>query len=102
MTRIEHIVRTPGACGGKPRIAGTRIRVLDIAYYYNAGWTVDNIAEELEITPGQIHAALSYYFDHKAEIDDELRQDAEFAEQAAQEYQQARREVEARMMKRKP
>ena len=26
----EHIVATPGTCGGKPRIAGTRIRVQDI------------------------------------------------------------------------
>ncbi|MEO0014001.1 MAG: hypothetical protein RLZZ535_2390 [Cyanobacteriota bacterium] len=27
---LEHIEITPGVCGGKPRIAGHRIRVQDI------------------------------------------------------------------------
>ncbi|ETW94262.1 MAG: hypothetical protein ETSY1_35615 [Candidatus Entotheonella factor] len=26
----KHVDATPGVCGGKPRIAGTRIRVQDI------------------------------------------------------------------------
>jgi len=40
MTRITgpiekiHVTLTPGVCGGKPCIAGTRIRVLDI-YVWN-------------------------------------------------------------------
>jgi len=29
-----HITQTPGVCGGKPRIAGHRIRVQDIAIEY--------------------------------------------------------------------
>jgi hypothetical protein len=30
----EHIVLTPGTCGGKPRIAGHRIRVQNIAIWH--------------------------------------------------------------------
>jgi hypothetical protein len=31
----EHIKITPGVCGGKPRLAGHRIRVQDIAICYD-------------------------------------------------------------------
>ncbi|WP_008312135.1 DUF433 domain-containing protein [Leptolyngbya sp. PCC 6406] len=33
-TIAEHIEITPGVCGGKPRIAGHRIRVQDIAAWH--------------------------------------------------------------------
>lgn len=66
---IEHIVSDPGKHDGKPYIAGTGIKVQFIAALHNAGWTVDDLTEEYELTPGQIHAALSYYYDHKQEID---------------------------------
>lgn len=51
-------------------IAGTRVRVQDI--YAQAevhGRTPDEIVEELpHLTLGQVHAALSYLFDHRADI----------------------------------
>ena len=31
---VEHIVKTPGVCGGRACIAGHRIRVLDIAAWH--------------------------------------------------------------------
>jgi len=37
------IVRTPGTCGGRPRIAGTRITVEKIAIDFNAGMTPQQI-----------------------------------------------------------
>ncbi len=64
-----NIVKTPDVCFGRPRISGTRTRVQDIAIFHNAGWNVDKIADELDLTPGQVYAALSYYSDHKEEID---------------------------------
>jgi uncharacterized protein (DUF433 family) len=70
---IGLIVSTPGICGGKPRIVGYRITIQNIAVLYNAGWNVNTIAEELGITPGQVFAALSYYSDHKDEIDEAIR-----------------------------
>ena len=70
---IEHIVSTPDTSGGQPRIAGSRIRVQDIAVYNNAGWAPITIADELDLTLSQIYAALSYYLDHKDEIDRAIR-----------------------------
>jgi len=69
---IEHIVSSPDTCGGKPRIAGTRTTVQNIAVYYNGGWSIEEIAEQLSLTMGQVSAALSYYFDHKDEIDQSI------------------------------
>ncbi|MEK7732296.1 MAG: DUF433 domain-containing protein, partial [Planctomycetota bacterium] len=33
---IAHIEATPGVCGGRPRIAGHRIRVQDIAVWHES------------------------------------------------------------------
>jgi uncharacterized protein (DUF433 family) len=70
---IEHIVATPDICGGKPRIEGTRVRVQDVvAFSVNGGWSAEQIAEEVDVTPAQVYAALSYYYDHQAEIDAQI------------------------------
>jgi uncharacterized protein (DUF433 family) len=67
---------------GQPRayIAGTRVRVQDI--YAQAeihGRTPEEIVEGLpHLTLGQVHAALSYLHDHRAEILRELREDETF------------------------
>ncbi|MHB8625537.1 MAG: DUF433 domain-containing protein [Aggregatilineales bacterium] len=74
---IEYIVTDPHLFHGKPHIAGRRIRVEDIAGYHNAGWTVETIADQFDLTPAEIYAALSYYSDHKQEIDQTIREDAE-------------------------
>jgi uncharacterized protein (DUF433 family) len=69
---------------GHPRvfIAGTRVRVPDI--YAQAeihGHTPEEIVEGLpHLSLGQVHAALSYLYDHREEILNELREDAEFVE----------------------
>lgn len=82
---ITHIVSTPNVCGGRPRIDGTRIRVIDIVDAYedpdpNNRWDIDRIVEEFEVTPAQIHAALAYYHDHRDEIDQAMKDDEAFAE----------------------
>src|SRR5918911_1655987 len=64
-----HIVSTPGVLGGKPRIAGHRISVQDVAIWHERmGMSVDEIATEYNLTLGEIYAALSYYHDHREEI----------------------------------
>ena len=46
------------------------------------GRTPDQIIDAFpHLTLAQVHAALSYYFDHRSEIQDNLRQDEEFVEQ---------------------
>jgi uncharacterized protein (DUF433 family) len=64
------IVRRPGVSGGEPIIVGTRIPVWEIVERVRAGQSPEDIAEGLPpLTPALVHAALSYYFDHRDEID---------------------------------
>ena len=78
----RHIEITPGIAGGKPRIAGRRITVQNIAVWHERmGKSIDEIAVEHNLSFADIHAALAYYFDHRAEIDAALRQDEAFAEE---------------------
>ena len=72
---IIHIVSTPGVRGGQPRIDGHRITVADVALAYEGArgrWGTGRIAEEFGLTLGQIHAALSYYFDYQTAIDRQI------------------------------
>lgn len=64
-----HITQTPGVCGGKPCIAGRRIRVQDVYLWHEVmGMDPGSIAREYNLTMAQVHAALTYAFDHLPEI----------------------------------
>lgn len=77
----QHIEVTPGVAGGKPRISGHRITVRDVAIWHErVGMSADEIAAEHGLTLGEVHAALSYYFDHRAEIQQSIREGESFAE----------------------
>jgi len=77
-SRIE---RTPGVLGGKARIAGRRISVQHIAALHDrGGWNADEIASEYDLTLAEVYAALSYYFEHREEIDATAAEDEEFVE----------------------
>jgi uncharacterized protein (DUF433 family) len=71
----EHIVITPGICGGKPRIAGHRIKVSHVAVLHERqGQTAAEIvAGHPGLTLADVYAALAYYHDHRGEIDAEIR-----------------------------
>lgn len=77
----EHIEVTPGVCGGKPRIAGHRIRVEDIAIWHERmGLSPDEIVSQYPtITLADVYAALAYYHDHLEEIRQQIQDDEEFA-----------------------
>lgn len=81
---IDHIVRDPDKHGGKPHIAGKGLTVQYIAELYKLDYTVDDLVEGFDLTPGQVHAALSYYFDHQAEIDEAIRESRAAAQAALQ------------------
>lgn len=84
MSKIyPYITENPDICFGRPCIEGTRIRVLDIAIEYERlGHSPDQIAESHPgLTLAQIHAALTYYYEHMKEIDRTIRADRELAEQ---------------------
>jgi len=73
----RHIEITPGICGGRPRIAGHRIRVQDVAVWHEQmGLSADEIVSRYpQITLGDVHAALAYYYDHRGEIRQNMEED---------------------------
>ena len=84
----ERIVKTPGTCGGRARIAGHRVRVQDIVIWYeHQGMTPDEIVSHIpSITLADVHSALAYYFDHVKEIQEEMRADRVYAEEFRRNY----------------
>jgi uncharacterized protein (DUF433 family) len=79
---MPRIVKTPGTCGGKPRIDGHRIKVEHIAVCHERmGMNPDEIVtSHPSITLAQVHAALAYYYEHKAEIDADIEEGERFIE----------------------
>ena len=94
----RHIEVTPSVCGGKPRISGRRITVQNVALWHEReGKTVDEIATEFDLSLGEVHAALAYYFDHKAEVDRRITEGEAYAEaMRRQSISVLRRKMEAR------
>ncbi len=76
----QHIEITPGICGGKPRIAGTRIRVQDIYVWYELqGRSADTIvADYPHLSVADVYAALMYFWDHRDEIKQQMQADDAF------------------------
>jgi uncharacterized protein (DUF433 family) len=77
-----HIEIVEGAGGPKARIAGSHIRVQDVAIWYEKmRMTADEIVENYPtINHAEVFAALSYYWDHRDEIDRQIAEDDAFAE----------------------
>jgi uncharacterized protein (DUF433 family) len=67
------------------RIAGTRLTVGEIALMHIHGdSSVDWIVENFDaVNHAQVYAALSYYYDHQAEIDDYMKRAEAFVESKA-------------------
>lgn len=70
-TEHPHIVKVPGVGGGEPVIAGTRVAVAFIARLVQAGEEPSEIvAAYPSLAPAAVYDAVSYYLDHRAEIDE--------------------------------
>jgi uncharacterized protein (DUF433 family) len=68
----SHLVSTPDVLNGRPRIDGHRISVSDVVnLHVRLNAPVSEIAEDYGLSLAQVHAALAYYYDHRAEIDAE-------------------------------
>jgi uncharacterized protein (DUF433 family) len=81
----QHIESTPGVCGGKPRVARHRITVQNVAIWHERmGMSADKIADEHGLSLSEVYAALAYYADNRAEIDEAIRTDEEFVSQLRQ------------------
>ena len=67
------LTRTPGICGGRLRIDGTRITILQITTLYKRGLSAEDIADQYpHLTLAQVYAALAYYHANREEVEAEL------------------------------
>ena len=74
---IAHIAVDPSIRGGRPHLAGTRITVGDVVLLHlRLGQSLAEIAGRHDVALGALHAAMAYYYDHRAEIDRALEEDA--------------------------
>ncbi len=74
LTENSFIVRRAGDLPGLPCILNTRIAVEQIASYFKDGWGVTEIERDLPLlTREEIEAAIQYYLNHRAEIEQDLR-----------------------------
>jgi uncharacterized protein (DUF433 family) len=77
---INLISSNPKVRGGRPCIAGTGLRVSDVMMvhlYHNQ--TPDEIAAGYAVSLSGVYAALAYYYEHKSDIDADIREQIEKA-----------------------
>src|SRR5688572_5863161 len=88
--QIDHpyIEQKVGVCGGKPVIAGTRIKVTQVAIEYERlGWTPDQIIDaHPHLSLAEVHDALSYYYENQAILDEEITADEQFVAELRKQY----------------
>jgi uncharacterized protein (DUF433 family) len=78
---IDLITTDPDVRGGRPCIGGTGIRVIDIAIaqvFHQR--TPDEISSDYALSLAQVHAALAYYYEHKGEMDEDIRRQIDTAQ----------------------
>ena len=74
VTLDRYIELTPDIRGGKPRIAGRRITVADVAIaYLRLGQSLEEVAAEYDLTLSEVYAAMSFYYDNKVVIDESIQ-----------------------------
>ena len=83
---MSTLVSTPGICGGRLRIEGTRITVNQIVVLYKQGYSPEEIAEQYpHLTLAQVYTALAYYHANREEIEMALAAERSEAERLAQQ-----------------
>jgi uncharacterized protein (DUF433 family) len=87
-TLHRYITTDPAICDGKPIVAGTRTRVVQIAIEYDRlGWTPDEVVEaHPHLTLAQVHDALSYYYEHRATLDTDITTGQELVAYLREQY----------------
>ena len=81
---INLIVSDPKVRNGRPIIAGTTLRVQDIAIaHVLKGYALEEVLRQYPtVSLAQVHAALAYYYEHKAEIDKQIEEDDKLFQEA--------------------
>ena len=86
-----NLVRTPGICGGRLRIDGTRMTVNQIVSLHIQGLSAAQIVEQYpQRTLSQIYTVLAWYHANKDSFDRELADEAAADEEARRAIDRAR------------
>jgi len=65
-----HIVQDASVSGGQPVVERTRLSVATLVRAHQLGMDLDEILVQYPgLTAAELHAALLYYLDHKADMD---------------------------------
>lgn len=83
-TAYEHVILDEQDV---PVIEGANTKVVEIVLHIEAsGISPEQLAVELpHLTPGQIHSAMAYYWDHKQELDADIKRREERVERLRRE-----------------
>ena len=83
VTRYEHIILDEAHV---PMIAGTTMKVIELVLDHLAyGWSPEELHfQHPDLTLGQIHSALAYYWDHKAALDQDIERRLQVVDQLQQ------------------
>src|SRR6266566_4160352 len=83
--RYPHIIKEQGQSARLERHPRTRVSMIVSDYLWH-GWSAEEIVRQYPyLTLAEVHAALTYYHDHEAEIDREMEQEYAEAERFRQE-----------------
>jgi uncharacterized protein (DUF433 family) len=93
---------------GTIRITGTRVSLDSVVHEYDQGATPEEIAVSFpSLRIEDIYAAITYYLNHREQVEEYLRQQEEDAEavrrriESAPEYQRKMQDLRARILKRR-
>lgn len=78
---IDLITIDPEVRSGRPCIAGTGLRVIDVvmATLFH-GRTPGELASDYDLSLAEVHAALAYYYQHKVDLDQDIRNQVDLAQ----------------------
>jgi uncharacterized protein (DUF433 family) len=71
-TAYTHIIKEDGQPAHLDKHSRTRVAMI-VTDYIAYGWSVDEMhRQHPHLSLGELHAAMTYYYDQKQEIDDEI------------------------------
>lgn len=83
---MNFITSDPSIRNGRPIIYGTTLRVTDVvvAWLYR-NRTPDDLAADYDLSLAQVYTALAFYYQHKAELDNDIREQIASARSAKEQ-----------------
>jgi len=79
---INLISTNPAVRAGRPCIVGTGLRVTDLMFAHLAHQrTADELASDYALPISHVYAAFAYYYEHKADLDADMREQMRIAAQ---------------------